>query len=223
MHTYTVHLYVIFIYPPLITCFASSLSTDSNKFFFYCFRLVPLPDVLSEKDIQDAIGACFSKGSKQQDLELRSSMVSEAITKLLGEAGPPPFQTMRTLLLGCRVLPELVKYMLTSAVPTLVRGRCWEVMPRVWDGVLHCVKKYHVGHTRDGIESTFRAILGLPVKQLSIALQVCEEGVRKTLGNIVRALSPAEKEEVLSGKWIGLSDLNKDGESEAKLRLLNII
>ncbi len=184
--------------------------------------MVPLEDVLSEKDIQEAIGACFSKSNKQSDLEVRSAMVSEAITKLLAEGGPPPFQTMRTLLLGCRALPELVKYMLTSAVPTLVRGRCWETMPRVWDGVLHCAKKYHVGHARDGIESTFRAILGLPIKQLSIALQVCEEGVRKALGNIVKALSPSEKDEVLSGKWIGLSDLNRDADTGEKLRLLNI-
>lgn len=179
----------------------------------------PDAGVLSEKDIQDAIGVCFNKSDKQLDLDIRAPVIVDAMRKLF-ELPVPPFQLMRTLLLTSRSFPDVLKFLLTEAIPALVRCKSWSTAPRVWDGVLHCIKKYHQGHSKDGVESTLRAVLGLPLKQFNIVLQVGEVPVKNTLTNLVKALSPAEKTEVLTGRWVGLAEDNQLSDSEEKMKIL---
>ena len=177
---------------------------------------------MSDKDIQDAIGLCINNTNPQWDLKIRGSAVTEAALKLLkDESLAPPFQIMRTLLLACRIMPDVKKFMLMEAIPRLARRRAWDIAPRVWDGVLHAMKKYFAG-SRDGVESMLRTILGLPMKQYKIVLEICGEKINTTLSAAVKTFSVQEKEEVLSGEWLGLSEDNEKGAGELKVSLLAV-
>jgi hypothetical protein len=146
--------------------------------------------------------------------------VAEAGLKLLtDDSSPPPVQIMRTLLLACRVMPEVMKFMLTEAIPRLAKRRAWETSPRVWDGVLHAMKKYFSATSREGVESLLRTILGLPVKQYKIVLQLCGSSIKEVLHNAVGTFSASERSEVLSGRWVGLPEEGAEAEEE-KLRLI---
>lgn len=152
-------------------------------------------------------------------------MVVEAASKLLSdESMAPPFQIMRTLLLACRIMPEVMKYMLSDAIPRLARRRAWESGPRVWDGVLHAMKKYYNAPSRDGVESLLRTILGLPMKQFKIVLKLSGGNIKSVLAAAVRTYSIAERTEVLSGSWIGLREHDtQDGRIlKEKLDLIDL-
>lgn len=182
------------------------------------FRLNPEDGGLKDDEIQSAIGLCVNK---KFDLDFKGAAVIEAISKLLSDATqPPPVQLMRTLLLVCRVMPDVMKHMLAEAIPRLIRGKVWLTAPRVWDGVLHALKKYYSAPSRDGVESLLRAVLGMPLKQFHIALQVCGPEVKKVLRSSLQTYSVSERGEVLSGRWVGLADDNGPSAEADKLALL---
>jgi hypothetical protein len=191
--------------------------------------------MLSEREVQDAIGLCLNKADRLRDLEFKGSNVVEACQQMLADkTQAPPVQIMRTLLLASRTFGDVLRYMLSEAVPTIVRRRGWESAPRVWSGVLHAVKKYFAGPAKDGTEGMLRALLGLPPKQLSLVLQVCAGGsegaaapasaavsLKAVLTRLIQAFSATEREEVLSGRWVGLQNPERSAaEVEEKLKLL---
>lgn len=190
--------------------------------------------MLSERDVQEAIGLCLNKADRQRDLEFKGSNVVEACQQMLADkTQSPPVQIMRTLLLASRTFGDVLRYMLSDAVPTIVRRRGWETAPRVWSGVLHAVKKYFAGPAKDGTEGMLRALLGLPPKQLGLVLQVCGSGeaapasssaptLKAVLSRLIQAFSATEREEVLSGRWVGLQNPERSAQDiEDKLKLLN--
>jgi hypothetical protein len=184
-------------------------------------RMTPEESGLTDKLIQDAIGLCLNKTEKQFDLDFKGPVVVEAMDKLLSDGNSnPPLQIMRTMLLACRVMPEVMRYMLSQAVPKLIKAKSWNTAPRVWDGVLHCIKKYSSASQRDGVESLLRSVLGLPVKQLNVVLQVCGTDLKAALKNTMTTFSAAEKDEVISGKWVGLEIVGAVEVAE-KLALLD--
>lgn len=185
---------------------------------FLC-RLSAENDGVSDKEIQDAIGLCINRVNPQWDLDMKGSIIVEASLKLLlDDSMTPPVQIMRTLLLACRIMPEVMKFMLSEAIPRLARRRTWISAPRVWDGVLHAMKKYFSASLRDGVESLLRTILGLPPKQFNIVLQLCGPDIKVVLKTAVKNFSVTEQGEVLSGAWIGLKDENGSGAQEEKLK-----
>lgn len=110
--------------------------------------------------------------------------------------------------------------MLSEAIPRLARRKSWVTAPRVWDGVLHAMKKYHSATSRDGVESLLRTILGLPVKQFKIVLQLCGGNLTDILKNSVKTFSVTERAEVVSGSWIGLAEDNPESAVTEKFRLI---
>jgi hypothetical protein len=193
--------------------------------------------MLSEREVQDAIGLCLNKADRQRDLEFKGANVVESCQQMLADKSQaPPVQIMRTLLLASRTFGDVLRYMLSEAIPTIVRRRGWESAPRVWSGVLHAVKKYFSGPAKDGTEGMLRALLGLPPKQLSIVLQVCGGGsdgaavaaattagqsLKVVLTRLIQAFSASEREEVLSGRWVGLQNPERSAlEIEEKMKFL---
>ena len=157
----------------------------------------------------------------QWDLDIKGAVVAEAALKLLtDDSAPPPFQIMRTLLLACRTMPEVMKFMLSEAIPRLARRKSWTTAPRVWDGVLHAMKKYYSATSREGVESLLRTILGLPVKQFKTVLQLCDANLKDILKTSVKTFSVTERTEVISGNWIGLAEDNPEKAATEKLRLI---
>lgn len=162
------------------------------------------------KTLLETIGLCLSAKD-----EFKSDVIREAVTTLL-EDPVPPKALMRTVILSAQSLPDIKKFVLAVVVPKLIMKRTWEVAPKVWDGVVMCVKNM-AGH-RDS-EPTIRALIGLPVAQLRGILKIAPDtGVY--LGRLLRSLSTEEVEEALSGKWAGLEGENSESQRKEKEKLI---
>ena len=149
---------------------------------------------MKPKLMLDTIGICL--GNKE---DFKSEHIKEAIIELLKDENLSLF-LMRTVILSAQSHPDLRKFGLSEVVPTLVRGRAWEHAPRVWEGVAMFVKSFAMH--RDA-ESTLRACLGLPGVQLRAIMKLAPAS-KAFFSKFLKVLSAAEKEEVLTGRWIGL-------------------
>jgi hypothetical protein len=102
------------------------------------------------------------------------------------------------------------KFVLNDVIPGLIRKRVWNTVPKLWDGVAHCVKKMA---SHKNAEPTLRGLLGLPGAQLKAILKVASEA-KAPMAAILKALSKEEKEEVLSGKWAGIAETPAESTAE---------
>jgi hypothetical protein len=85
-----------------------------------------------------------------------------------------------------------------------VRKKTWLIAPKVWEGVLMCVKTFN--GQRD-FEPTIRAFVGLPMTQLKSVITIAKD-VKGILNRILRSMSTADIEECVSGRWAGIEDVN---------------
>ena len=159
----------------------------------------------------ETIGLCLSARD-----EFKSDVIKEAVTTLLDDPVPPK-ALMRTVILAAQSLPDIKKFVLTIVIPKLILLRTWDIAPKVWDGVVMCVKV--MGGHKDS-EPTIRALIGLPLAQIRGVLKAAPDtGVY--LARLLRTLSPEEREEVLSGKWANLENENTEGQKKDKAMLIN--
>ncbi|CAE7580546.1 Sympk, partial [Symbiodinium microadriaticum] len=162
------------------------------------------------KTLLETIGLCLSAKD-----EFKSDVIKEAVTTLL-EDPVPPKALMRTVILSAQSLPDIKKFVLTVVVPKLILMRTWDLAPKVWDGVVMCVKV--MAGNKDS-EPTIRALIGLPLPQLRGILKIAPDtGVY--LARLLRSLSAEEVEEVLSGKWAHLQSENSESQKKDKAKLI---
>ena len=170
----------------------------------------------------DAIGVCSSTKD-----EFTGDVFVDALSDLLTD-NPPPLLIMRTAITSCQIFekiyPEIRRCLFTKVVPSLLRRRVWAVAPRIFDGIA-AVFTAKVNLLKEGREDVFRdaepslrCLLGLPGGQLKIVLKSAPH-VKSFLIKVLKALSAAEKEEVVSGRW-GALDITQEeitkGDAEKK-------
>lgn len=161
-------------------------------------RIEPEEHSLKLKHILDAIGLCIAKKE-----EYSADVMKEAITLLLDDE-KPAVALMRTVLLSAQTMPEIQKFTLHEVIPRLVRKKTWLIAPKVWEGVLMCVKTFN--GQRD-FEPTIRAFVGLPMTQLKSVITIAKD-VKGILNRILRSMPTADIEECVSGRWAGIEDVN---------------
>lgn len=161
---------------------------------------------LKLKHVLDAIGLCIAEKE-----EYTSDVMKEAILLLL-EDTVPAVALMRTVLLSAQTMPEMQKFTLHEVIPRLVRKKTWLIAPKVWEGVLMCVKTFN---SQRDFEPTIRAFVGLPMTQLKSVITIAKD-VKGILNRILRAMSTADIQECVSGRWAGIEDLNIAQTSKEK-------
>ena len=98
----------------------------------------------------------------------------------------------------------------------------WSTAPKLWEGVVYGAKNLAASGFKNS-EYTLRALLGVPVAQLKSLLRVAPT-VKAAMGKLLKTLSAEEKEEVISGKWAGLTGEDSDTTvSEEKQKLIKDI
>ena len=153
---------------------------------------------LKLKHVLDAIGLCVAEKD-----EYTADIMKEAILVLL-EDDIPAVALMRTVLLSAQAMPEMQKFALQEVIPRLVRKKTWLIAPKVWEGVLMCVKTFN---SQRDFEPTIRAFVGLPMTQLKSVITIAKD-VKGILNRILRSMSTVDIEECVSGRWAGIEDLN---------------
>ena len=139
--------------------------------------------------------------------------IREALAELLKDE-LPCLLLMRTAIVASMSLNEIRRFVLSEVIPNLLKKQVWAnaKCKAIWDGICHFVKKFA---TNKDAEQTLRCLLGLHGAQLKVVLRVAPTA-KAPLGKTLKALSAAEKEDVLSGRWAGLDVSSKAGET-AKL------
>jgi hypothetical protein len=163
------------------------------------------------KTLLEAIGICL--GAKE---EFNSDVIKDCLNILLNDPVPPT-PIMRTVILSSQSQPDVRKFGLGIVIPSLIKKKVWITMPKVWEGIPHAAKVL-VGN-RDS-EATVRALLGLPYTQLKEVLEIAP-AVKIQMVRLLRALSVSERDEVVSGRWVGLESENiglKQSEREKLIR-----
>lgn len=154
---------------------------------------------IEQKLYLDSISAVLS------DIQTFTGEVIKEALSLMVDDEVLPVSLVRTALLASKAHTDVKKYLLNEFIPTLIRKKIWSTAPLHWEGIKHCVKTYAVGQVAQNIvEPTYRAILGLPGNQLK-AILAAAPTVKPSLTNLLKVLSSEEKEEVISGRWIGIS------------------
>ena len=100
------------------------------------------------------------------------------------------------------------KFMLSDVIPSLIRKKIWNTVPKVWEGVNHALKLFA---EHKNAEPTLRCLLGLPGIQLKSLFKIAPK-VKPLLSTLLKSLSTDEKAETISGQWAGLvGEKEKDG------------
>lgn len=180
---------------------------------------------LKVKQITDAIGICAAAKD-----EFTGDVFVDALSDLLSDT-PPPLLIMRTAITSSQIFekiyPEVRKFLFTKVVPSLLRRRVWAIAPRIFDGIA-AVFTAKVNLLKEGREDIFRdaepslrCLLGLPGGQLKMILKSAPY-VKTFLTKVLKALSAAEKEEVISGRWAGL-DITQEEATKGDVEKKKII
>lgn len=126
-----------------------------------------------------------------------------------------PVALVRTALLASKAHSDVKKFLLSDFIPTLIKRKVWIGGTEHWVGLQHCVKNYAVSQSvgQNIVEPTYRAILGLPGVQLK-SLLTAAPTIKPALSKLLKVFSNQEREEVVSGRWVGLESTNNEsGES----------
>jgi hypothetical protein len=173
----------------------------------FCFKQA------SESERQKLLNTCI-KICLDNSVEFSPDVLKECIGTLLTD---PVLgnSIMRTVIVSFSIHPvEMRRFAVTDVVPAMVRRRAW-LTPRVWDGVILAMKNL-AGH-RDA-ESSLRAMLGLPASQLHTLMKIKE--VKGPLSKCLKALSVGEREDVVTGRWVGIDDAASGTIDTLKAKLL---
>lgn len=159
-----------------------------------------------QKTVYDSIGVCIARDDFKNDIR-------EVLAELLRDEVPCQL-LMRTAIVASMSLNDIRRFVLSEVIPNLLKKQVWANSKSkvIWDGVCHFVKKFA---TNKDAEQTLRCLLGLHGAQLKVVLRVAPTA-KAPLGKTLKALSAAEKEDVLSGRWAGIDISSKAGET-AKL------
>ena len=171
---------------------------------------------MKAKTILDAIAVCLNNKS-----DYSGEIVKDALRTMLPD-DPPPYALMRTAILSAQSFSEVKRFVLSDIIPQLVRRMVWTTAPKLWEGVVYGAKNLAASGFKNS-EYTLRALLGVPVAQLKSLLRVAPT-VKAAMGKLLKTLSAEEKEEVISGKWAGLTGEDSDTTvSEEKQKLIKDI
>lgn len=151
---------------------------------------------MKAKVVLDTISLCLNNKA-----EYTAEVVKDALKTMLAEA-VPPYAMMRTAILSGQSFGEVKKFVLSDVIPSLVRRSIWVESPKLWDGVCVATKNFAVGGVN--AEATLRALLGIPAAQLRALLRVAPN-VKAVMAKVLKALAPEERDEVVSGRRVGVS------------------
>mmetsp|Transcript_685 Transcript_685/g.970 ORF Transcript_685/g.970 Transcript_685/m.970 type:complete len:745 (+) Transcript_685:1111-3345(+) len=153
---------------------------------------------LEAKLVLEAISLCLNNKS-----EFSGEVIKDALRKMVTDDQlAPPYALMRTAILSAQSFAEVKRFVLSDVIPSLVRKRVWLSLPKLWDGVIHGARNLAATGFKNS-ELTLRALLGIPAKQLKGLLRAAP-AVKVAMAKLLKTLSSEEKEEVTSGKWVGL-------------------
>ena len=157
---------------------------------------------MKAKVVLDTISLCLNNKA-----EYTAEVVKDALKTMLAEA-VPPYAMMRTAILSGQSFGEVKKFVLSDVIPSLVRRSIWVESPKLWDGVCVATKNFAVGGVN--AEATLRALLGIPAAQLRALLRVAPN-VKAVMAKVLKALAPEERDEVVSGRRVGVSAVGAGG------------
>ncbi len=172
---------------------------------FLFFRIDFEAQGLKPKSLLDAINVCLNNKS-----DFSGEVLKEALKTMLTQEVPPT-ALMRTAILSAQQFSEVKRFLLSDVIPHLVRKRVWSIAPKLWDGVVFGVKKFATSDNKTS-ELTLRGLLGVPAPQLRGLLEVAPD-IKPLMGKLLKTLSADEKNEVVTGRWVGL--LEGDTSAEA--------
>ena len=151
---------------------------------------------IKSKVILDLISACLEARDEYNGESIRGCISLLLEDEILATA------LMRTAIMGAKSHSDVKKFVVTDVIPRLIRKKIWESQPKIWDGVVLATKNYSA-HT--DAEATLRSVLGLPIPQLKSVIKVAS-AIKPLLKNILAAFSTTERDDVLSGRWMGVED-----------------
>lgn len=170
---------------------------------------------LKAKSVLDAISVCLNNKA-----DYSGEVVKEALKTMLAD-DVPPHALMRTAILSAQSFSEVKRFVLSDVMPQLVRKRVWVTAPKLWDGVVYGAKNLAAAGFKNS-ELTLRALLGVPVAQLKGLLRVAPT-VKAAMGKLLKTLSTEERDEAVSGKWVGLAEEADAAAVEEKQKLIKDI
>lgn len=180
-----------------------SLAFDVKRFIF---RINFESHGIDQKVYLNAIGACLN------DSEVfTGDAIRDALSKLVDD--PVMSKVLaRTALIAGQTHQDVKRYILNDFLPAMIRRKIWSTAPLQWKGVVMCIKKFVLkGYAQSAIEPTLRAVFGLPGPQLKATLAESED-LKGHLVKLLKTLSPAEREEVTSGRWVGIAPTVAEGD-----------
>lgn len=165
---------------------------------------------IKSKVILDLISACLESRDEYNGESIRGCLTSLLENETLATA------LMRTAIMGAKAHSDVKRFVVTDVIPRLVRKKIWKSQPKIWDGVVLATKNYSA---HSDAEPTLRSVLGLPVPELKKVVTVAST-IKPLLKNILAAFSNTEKDDVLSGRWLGV-DENDQMDPSVKLETLS--
>lgn len=171
---------------------------------------------IKEKVILDLIAQCL-----KPDMEFNSEAIKNCL-RMLMEDEVPARSIMRTAILAALSNGDVKRYVLGTIIPGLVKKAIWQGAPKIWEGIIVAVKKLGTSGSANS-ELTLRALLGAPSPQFKMLLKEDAKSsadvqqLKATLKKLLKSLSPAETEEVISGKWAGLTDSTTTDSTKRKM------
>lgn len=165
---------------------------------------------IKQKSYLDCISICLTDINN-----FTGDVIREAIS-MMSDDENLPVALIRTALLASKAHNDVKKYVLVDLIPKLIRRKIWITTPVHWEGVKMYIKTYATPQQPANVmEPTLRSILALPGLQLKSIIALSPH-IKSLLSKLLKSLSTDEKDNVTSGKWIGLSDAAvESNESES--------
>ena len=128
----------------------------------------------------------------------------------------PAFPLMRTAILASQSYAEVRRYVISEVIPALIKKKVWSSAPKVWEGVIYVVKHSNASGLKN--DYVLKAILSVPGVQLRSIIKSAPNCVEH-LTTLLRNLSPDDKEDMLSGRWLDANAPRTVPDSE-KLKVI---
>ena len=155
-------------------------------------RIKPEVFGFDQKVLVHAIGLCLDKKD-----EFTGDVLQEALNSLVQDDQLPEM-IMRTAIIGYQTHSELKSYVLTTLVPSITKRSpaCWEVTPKVWDGVIYVINK--LCNHKD-IHGVLKVLLGIPLIHLKGVIEGAPNS-KSVIGAYFKSLPVDLYESVLCGE-----------------------
>lgn len=154
-------------------------------------RIKPEVFGFDQKVLVHSIGLCLDKKD-----EFTGDVIQEALNALVQDEQLPEM-IMRTAIIGYQTHSELKSYILTTLIPIVIKRSppCWEVAPKVWDGVIYILNKLY---NHKDVEAVIKALLGIPLIHLKGVIEGAPNS-KPVIGAYFKSLSADMHENVLDG------------------------